>query len=166
MLTPSHLLNALTNNTLWPRNKWFHIRVFKKKKEEEVFEFVCRRGCGVSCGRAIGGPKGQFNRSCTCMHQYSSLWDYWERWWPLTLCFMHVWKRELPFSAKDQMGSENCDKGRQFVRLVVFSWMWEMGLSSGEAVMCHLGPYSPHKNRKKEVFFTKNTKSSCAFFKS
>lgn len=51
MSTHSHLLKALTNNTLWPQNKWFHCRVLKKEKKRCLSSFA-----GVAAGYRAAGP--------------------------------------------------------------------------------------------------------------
>lgn len=111
--------------------------------------FHCRGEWGVSCWRATRGPEGQFNRSCTRMHHYLSMWDCWEHWWPVTSCFMPVWKQELLVSFIYTMRNETRNNGRCiFVKLVFCFSVYCEKIAKTQESMILLESYEKAKKKK------------------
>ncbi len=121
-----------------------------------VFESVCSAGVAVGCHTEGPSEVQRANlpghaHACTITSVCGTMWSPGGRW---PFFFMRVWKKERPYSARNKMSSENGDKGRQFVKLVVFWWMWEMGPEQQES--CHvsyLGPSSAIKVEWTRSFF-------------
>lgn len=114
------------------------------------FEISCWEDWVVSSQRDLGGPEGQFNRSCTHKWRYFSLCDHWKYWWPLTLWMNEgaalfgqrpsrlwkLWQRETICQAWDSLSNVRNGPG------------------SEKHVVRHLGPCCPIKiwNEEGSVF--------------